>query len=117
MIFLRLAQLVPALSGEKRERGGGAGALLVGSREWMEVQKKMREREELLPLSPPRHPLASCTGYSPISSITGLSLGALFWEPEGGEVGGGQGLWPLVMARQTDDQKKKKDEAGSIVSI
>ncbi len=40
MIFLLLAQLVPALSGEKRERGG---VLLVGGtfREWMEVQKKM----------------------------------------------------------------------------
>lgn len=77
---LLLAQLVSALSGEERKRGGGQGLVVLLGNGWRSVQEKQmdensRERgEELWPLPPPHYPLVSCTGCSPVSSITGLSL-------------------------------------------
>lgn len=71
------------------EEVGGRGeswlVVLMGNR-WREKEVEGRGKKkrgaELLPPSLPRHPLASYAACSPVPSITGLGLGALFWELE-----------------------------------
>lgn len=72
--------------GEEVGAGGSHGWWYLwgidGERKKWKGGGKKKRGAELLPPSLPRHPLASYTACSPVPSITGLGLGALFWELE-----------------------------------
>lgn len=70
--FVLLVQLLPALSGEERERGLQGGFL---GMDRSTNQKRRRGAHVPFYPPPPCQPLMSCTNCFAAASITGLSLG------------------------------------------
>lgn len=115
--FLPLAQLVPALSGERRvrvrgRRGEGGRVLRPDFTEWIVVQgKKKKKMERVTPSPSPLSWCVSCTLHYWIRSKT------LFLKASNREWREGHGLRPLAIAAQTDGCEEAKTKIGSIISI